>query len=54
MSNETSIALINENLDVVKNDIENIKKRIYTIRGKQVMMDSDVAELYDYATKKYK
>ena len=31
---------------------EEIKKLIYTIRGKQVMLDSDVAMLYDYETKK--
>lgn len=28
-----------------------IKKFIYTVRGKQVMLDSDVAMLYNYATK---
>ena len=31
---------------------EDIKKLIYTIRGKQVMLDSDVAMLYNYETKK--
>ncbi len=31
---------------------ENIKNLIYTIRGKQVMLDSDVAMLYNYETKK--
>ncbi len=30
---------------------EDIKKLIYTIRGKQVMLDSDVAMLYNYETK---
>ena len=30
---------------------ENIKNLIYTIRGKQVMLDSDVANLYKYKTK---
>ena len=30
---------------------EEIKKLIYTIRGKQVMIDSDVARLYHYTTK---
>lgn len=33
-------------------DIEVIKNLIYTIRGKQVMLDSDVAMLYYYETKK--
>ena len=28
-----------------------IKKLIYTVRGKQVMLDSDVAMLYNYSTK---
>ena len=30
----------------------NIKNLIYTIRGKQVMLDKDVAMLYHYETKK--
>lgn len=30
---------------------EEIKCLIYTVRGKQVMLDSDVAELYNYKTK---
>ena len=30
---------------------EDIKNLIYTIRGKQVMLDSDVARLFEYATK---
>ena len=37
-------------LNVVSN--EDIKNLIYTIRGKQVMLDSDVAMLYHYETKK--
>ena len=32
--------------------IEEIQGMIYTIRGKQVMLDSDVANLYHYETKK--
>ena len=37
----------NENL-IIKDDISNeeIKNLIYTIRGKQVMLDSDVARLF--------
>lgn len=31
---------------------EEIKKSIYIIRGKQVMLDSDVARLYNYQTKR--
>ena len=37
-------------LNLINN--EDIKKLIYTIRGKQVMLDSDVAMLYHYETKK--
>ena len=39
---------------VIQNELSNedIKKLIYTIRGKQVMLDSDVAMLYHYETKK--
>ncbi|MBO5005184.1 MAG: ORF6N domain-containing protein [Clostridia bacterium] len=37
----------------VQNELSNedIKNLIYTIRGKQVMLDSDVAKLYNYTTK---
>lgn len=38
-----------EKLKIVTN--EEIKNLIYTIRGKQVMLDSDVALLYHYETK---
>ena len=31
---------------------EDIQNLIYTVRGKQVMLDSDVANLYHYETKK--
>ena len=43
----------NENL-IIKDDISNeeIKNLIYTIRGKEVMLDSDVAMLYHYQTKR--
>ncbi len=51
MDEENNIAPINEELNVVTNEIENIKNLIYTIRGKQVMLDSDVAMLYHYTTK---
>ncbi len=46
-----NIVPINEELNVVKYEIENIKNLIYTIRGKQVILDSDVAMLYHYTTK---
>ncbi len=41
----------NKELNVVKYEIENIKNLIYTIRGRQVMLDSDVAKLYNCETK---
>ncbi len=46
-----NVILVNKKLDVVKSETENIKNLIYTIRGKQVMLDSDVAMLYHYETK---
>ena len=52
MSNENNIAPINEDLNVVKYEIEDIKQKIYTIRGKQVILDSDIAKLYEVETKK--
>jgi len=51
MEKENNITPKNEELNVVKYE-ENIKNLIYTIRGKQVMLDSDVAMLYHYETKK--
>ena len=47
-----NVILVNKESDVVKYETENIKNLIYTIRGKQVMLDSDVAMLYHYETKK--
>ena len=43
-----------ENKILIQNEISNeeIKYLIYTLRGKQVMLDSDVAMLYHYETKK--
>ena len=43
-----------ENKLSIQNEISNeeIKNLIYTIRGKQVMLDSDVAMLYHYQTKR--
>ena len=44
-----SFVPINEQMS--ENNTENIKNLIYYIRGKYVMLDSDVAMLYNYATK---
>ena len=46
-----NVMLLDKESDVVKSETENIKNLIYTIRGKQVMLDSDVAMLYHYKTK---
>lgn len=46
-----NIVPISEELNRVKHEIENIKNLIYTIRGKQVMLDSDVAMLYRCETR---
>ena len=44
--------LLVQESSAVEYQTENIKNLIYTIRGKQVMLDSDVAMLYHYETKK--
>lgn len=49
---DNSIAPINEELNVATYEVENIKDLIYKIRGKQVMLDSNVAMLYHYSTKR--
>ena len=51
MKQENNSALANKELNVEIYKTENIKNLIYTIRGKQVMLDSDVAILYHYETK---
>lgn len=47
MKNEINNLVVQDNISN-----EEIKNLIYTIRGKQVMLDSDVAMLYHYETKK--
>ena len=37
--------------EIISLDADDIKRRIFTIRGKQVMLDSDLAELYGYEVK---
>lgn len=46
-----NIVLKNADLNVEIDEINNIKDLIYTIRGRQVILDSDVARLYKYETK---
>lgn len=52
MNQKTITEPINGPLKVQKQEIEKIQDLIYTIRQKQVMLDSDVARLYHYETKK--
>lgn len=51
MTNPKEIVPKNEESDIKQYEIEDIKQKIYTIRGKQVMLDSDVARLYHCETK---
>ena len=48
---DNSLIVTKDGTNMVDYTIENIKNLIYTIRGKQVMLDSDVAMLYNYETK---
>ena len=52
MNNLTNIEPVNKKSNLVKYETIDIKSLIYCIRGKQVMLDSDVAMLYHYETKK--
>jgi len=51
--NQKGCEAMKENKLAIQNElaIEDIKNLIYKIRGKQVMLDSDVANLYYYKTK---
>lgn len=51
MNEENNIISRNKEVDVIEYDMDNIKNLIYTIRGKQVMLDSDVAMLYQCETR---
>ena len=39
--------------EIAIHNTESLKDKIYTIRGVQVMLDSDLAEIYGYATKDF-
>ena len=52
MNSENSIAPINEDLNIAKYDTDSIKNLIHIIRGKQVILDSDIAVLYEVETKR--
>lgn len=42
---------MNEITDITSADVSSLRGMIYTVRGKQVMLDSDLAEIYGYETK---
>lgn len=46
-----NLSVTNDKLRVIEYKDEDIKNLIYTVRGKKVMLDSDVAMLYHYETK---
>ena len=48
MNEENNMILINEELNGTTYETEKIKNLIYTIRGKQVMLDSDVDIVQKY------
>lgn len=48
MNEENNIISVNKEMNVIEYDIENIKNLIYTIREKQVMLDSDVDIVQKY------
>lgn len=48
MNEENTMICVNKEVDVIECDIDNIKKLIYTIRGQQVMLDSDVDIVQKY------
>lgn len=50
-SKENNNEILNEKVKLIEYKTENIKPLIYTIRGKQVILDSDVAMLYDTETR---
>jgi hypothetical protein len=52
MEKDNNIVTINEGLNTKNYEIENIKNLIHTIRGKQVMLDNDVARLYKTETRR--
>lgn len=49
---KNTIIAINKELKVVEYEIEDIRNLIYTVRGKQVILDRDVAMLYKTETRR--
>ena len=54
MEEESNVVTINKELNIEKDKTENIRYLIYTIRGKQIMLDSDVAILERLTDIEYK
>ena len=52
MESKDDTNIINVESNLLEYSTSYIKNLIYTIRGKQVMLDSDVAMLYHYKTKR--
>ena len=51
MDNKTTINMVGTNNQAPEQDSFNIQNLIYVIRGKQVMLDSDLAQLYQIETR---
>lgn len=51
MSTKDEIAVIEDETSVIGEDSANIQNMIYVVRGKQVMLDSDLAKLYQIETR---
>ena len=47
----TGRLFMEKDTEVIPLEDGDIKRRIFTIRGRQVMLDSDLAELYGYEVK---
>ena len=52
MNKENNMVPINEDLNIEKYEVENIRNLIHIIKGRQVILDSDIANLYEVETKR--
>ena len=48
---QNSLMRVNEKYEIINKDI--LESKIYEIRGRKVMLDFDLAEIYGYATKDF-
>lgn len=51
MNDKTIITVAGDRTQVPEQDSANIHNLIYVVRGKQVMLDSDLAQLYQIETR---